>query len=69
MAQDLSHQIALGTPKGDLDTPCFVIDLDLMERNKVQQTAPSNIIQMMLKNADAADYSATEQEQAKGGTK
>ena len=33
MAQNLSHQPALGTAKADLDTPCFVIDLDLMESN------------------------------------
>ena len=33
MTQNLSHQTALSTPKSDLDTPCFVIDLDLMESN------------------------------------
>ena len=33
MTQDLSQQLALGTATMDLDTPCFVIDLDLMERN------------------------------------
>ncbi len=33
MAYDPSNQIALGTPKSELDTPCYVIDLDVMEGN------------------------------------
>ena len=33
MAYDLSHTLAPGTPKEGLDTPCYVIDLDVMERN------------------------------------
>ena len=32
MAYDLSHQLALGTPISELDTPCYLIDLDAMER-------------------------------------
>ncbi len=33
MSYDLSHQLPPGTPKAELDTPCYVIDLDTMERN------------------------------------
>ena len=33
MAYDLSHQLALGTSRSELDTPCYLIDLDAMERN------------------------------------
>jgi D-serine deaminase-like pyridoxal phosphate-dependent protein len=33
MTLDISQQTALGVSKKDLDTPCFVVDLDLMERN------------------------------------
>ena len=33
MAYDLSSALPPGTPKQDLDTPCFTIDLDVMERN------------------------------------
>ena len=33
MAQDPSGALPVGTPKEELDTPCFVIDLEVMERN------------------------------------
>ena len=33
MTLDISQQTAQGASKKDLDTPCFVVDLDLMERN------------------------------------
>ena len=33
MAYDLSPTLAPGTPRDELDTPCFIIDLDVMERN------------------------------------
>jgi D-serine deaminase-like pyridoxal phosphate-dependent protein len=33
MAYDLSPNLAPGTQKKDLDTPCYLIDLDVMERN------------------------------------
>ncbi len=33
MAYDLVPNLAPGTPKADLDTPCYLIDLDVMERN------------------------------------
>ena len=33
MAYDLTHTLPPGTPKEELDTPCYVIDLDVMERN------------------------------------
>ena len=33
MAYDLAPTLAPGTPKKDLDTPCYLIDLDVMERN------------------------------------
>ncbi len=33
MSYDLSAALPPGTPKADLDTPCFVVDQDIMERN------------------------------------
>ncbi len=33
MAYDLTHTLAPDTPRDEFDTPCFVVDLDAMERN------------------------------------
>ena len=39
MASDLTHTLPPGTPKEELDTPCYVIDLDVMERNIEEMAA------------------------------
>ena len=38
MVYDLTQAIPPGTPKEELDTPCYIIDLDVMERN-IQEMA------------------------------
>lgn len=38
MVYDLTQALPPGTPKEELDTPCYIIDLDVMERN-IQEMA------------------------------